>query len=438
MKRKFFALLTSATMLFSLAACDTNKVVTTAPTTPGTTAPTTDANREPGKILSQVRWLVDQYVEEVSCQYNEETNTLNITGEDFYPVEVLFYEGGKKVKLETVWDEDGNIYTQQEYNEKGQLISEQDAYGYQKLLEYDGDLLMKETVYQNDQLYSTVIHDYDDAGREIYNKEVINDGEEYGEVHWAYDDQGNLIHYQADSSYLDNHWYQIITHTYENGRLISSTYETDDPGSSWEYSVTYSYDDQGRKVGATYQDAVNGEAQDVYVYDDQGNLLMSVEHYPSDGWVEIVYEYAYDENGTLVQEYYKETSLSSGEIHYWENTKYTYGEQSSQPTEIVFTSSAEEVYTYFNEYDDDGNLIQEIQLIDDEEILNQAYTYDNNGKLVKVFLNDQEVLTGEDIQFFSGEEESDRYVTTQYTTASDAEEAAHINEYILQYIRKNY
>lgn len=443
MNKKILALLSAAVMLFSLTACNAGEPTATEPTTkPATTEPTTTepAAPETFQIISQVRWLVDTYVEEIDCQYDEKTNTLSITGEGIYPVEVLFFEGAKQVKKQTVLDDEGQIYTQQEYDEERKLIYEQDDYGYRRFYEYDGKLLIRETAYEEgDQPYSVKTWTYDDAGREISYTEEAEGGNVSEEISHTYDEEGNLIAYRLDSFYEDNHWYQVDTYTYDSGRLIKSTHEGDDPANAWDYSVAYSYDDQGRRVSALRTDEFYGVAEDVSIYDENDKLIRAVEHYQMDGWVETLYEYTYDDAGTVVREHYKESYPSSGEVFYWETTEYTHDSKSSlHPTSKIITNSNEEVYAYYNEYDEEGKLIEEYCLLDGEELYRKTYTYDTNGDLVKIDLDGQEVLSGEIEWFLNSEVEVECYISAQYKDTADAEEAAAVNDFILQYIREQY
>ena len=434
MNKKLFALLTSVILLFSLTACNRTPS-STENTTPPTTTP---AKSEPGQLISHVRWLVDGYVEEVDCQYNEATNTLYITGDGFYPVEVLFFEGTQQVQKQTVRDEDGQIYTQQEYDEAGKLVYEQDDYGYRRFYEYDGKLLIRETIYENgDQPYSVKVWTYDDAGREIDFTEEVNGGEISEQIRHTFDKDGNLVAYRLDSTYEEEHWYQEERYTYQNGRLTTSTHEGDDPATCWDYSVDYYYDEQGNKVGALRQDADYGQAEDQFTYDSHGRLICAVEHYQSDGWVVTLTEYGYDEAGRLIREHYQEGDPTDDTVYFWNTTTYAYNSQ-GKLTETIYTSSDDELRAHYNDYNSQGNLIQSCDLIDGEELLLQTYTYDSKNNLVRIDIGGAEVLSGEKILFVTGEEEPDRYIVTQYGDTTDAREAASVNEFILQYIRTHY
>ena len=437
MNKKVFALLVSAVMLCSLTAC--KKSASTEPTTAPATEPTTVPSKsEPVQLLSHVQWLADGDVGEVDCQYNEKTNTLNITGDGFYPVEVLFFEGAQQVQKQTVWDDEGLVFSQQEYDQDGKLLYEQDVYGYHRFYEYDGNLLIKETVYEDgDQLYSVKEWTYDDAGQEVRYSEETENGEASQNIRHSYDEEGNLIFYRLDSTYGDNAWYQEEAYTYTDGRLTASTHEGDDPVTSWDYTMIYYYDDLGRKVGALRQDADHGEAEDVFEYDDNGRLIRSSEHYQMDGWVEALHEYTYDDAGRLVWEHYEESYLSDGELFFWHTTTYVY-DSDGKVTEILYNSSDAELRVHYNMYDSQGNLIQSCDMIDGEEILLETYTYDADHNLVSISIDGTEVLKGEEIQFVSGENESDRYLVTQYGDTAEAQEATAVNQFILQYIRTHF
>ena len=436
--KRLFTLLLAVLMLFSLTACNTNEPAATTPTTEPTTEPT---QPEVSQIISQVQWVVNDpfdMKDKWDCQYDAMSNTLVITGEVYDTREIVFFEGCKQIQKETCLDEEGMIRSQKEYDEQGNLIYELDDYGYRRVYEYNGSLLVQETAYdEGDQPSSVKTWSYNDAGLEVAYAEKADEGQATHQETWVYDSDGNLIDHRWDSTYDDNAWYQYETFVYKDGLMVESTHEGDDPANAWDYSVVYGYDDRGRMVSALRKDDCYGEAEDTWEYDNEGRVIKSVEHYNMDGWVTVTNEYEYDADGHLIREYYQEVYLPDNELFSWDEVLYTY-DSDGQLTQKKSTSINETEYRNNYGYDGQGNRTLYSLQVDGEEQYLLICDYDSKGNRIRVDRNGETELTGDDILFLTNENDVEFYMAVQYKEAEASTEAAAVNDFILQYIQNNY
>jgi YD repeat-containing protein len=435
--KKLLAFIASVALLAGVAGCSGEIPEETAPaaTEPSSTV------REAASI-SRLQWLVnDAYDpgELWSCEYDPDSNTLVITGEGCGTREILFFEGGKQVRKETCMDGD-QILTQKEYDEQGSLICELDADGYRRVYTYDRGLLTTETVYLTDPEPLTVkTWSYDGNGRKVACSEVADDGQVIQQETWVYDGNGNLIDYRLNNVYNDNTWYQHEAFTYEEGVLVKSYHEGDDPANAWEYTIDYRYDDRGRKISALRHEEFYGDAEDIWEYDTQGRVTKSVEHYNMDGWLAETREFEYNSAGQLIREYFCENSEGDDEPSFWSETLYTY-DAAGLLTERTDANNSDEVTTVSCAYDAMGNRTLYSRRYNGEEEYLLICDYDSQGNLVRVDRNGEEVLKGESILFLTNENRLEFYMAAEYekAPAADAAEVTAVNEFILNYIQNSF
>lgn len=434
MNKRIFALLAAAVMLFSLTACSTNEPA-------ATTAPTTEPTQpEASQIISQVQWVLNDPFDmrdRWDCQYDAMSNTLIITGEVYGIREIVFFEGCKQVQKETCLDEDGMIRSQKEYDEQGNLIYELDDYGYRTVYTYEDGLLRKEeTYYEDAEPVTEKIWSYDDTGRKA-SCDVYEDAQLIQHESWSYDDAGFCNAHLQESYYNDDFYFDYETYVYQDGLMVESTHEGDDPSNAWDYSVSYRYDDQGRMISALNKDEFFGDAEDLWEFDTQGRVIKSVEHYNMDGWVAVINEYEYDADGHLIREYYQEVYLPDNELFSWDEVLYTY-DSDGQLTQKKSTSINETEYRNNYGYDSQGNRTLYSLVVDGEEQYLLICDYDSKGNRIRVDRNGETELTGDDILFLTNENDVEFYMAVQYEEATDSAEAAAVNDFILQYIQNIY
>lgn len=438
MNKKIFALLMTVVMLFSLTGCNNNEPAITNPTTePAVTEP---AQPEASRIISQVQWVVNDpfdMKDQWDCQYDAMSNTLVITGEVYDTREIVFFEGCKQVQKETCLDREGMILSQKEYDEQGNLIYEMDDYGYRKVYTYENGVLVKETDYFEDpEPVAETVWCYDDAGRKASCTEY-EDGQLVQQESWSYDDAGFCNAHRLESYYDDDFWFDYETFVYKDGLLVESTHDGDDPANAWDYSVSYRYDDQGRMVSALNKDEFYGNAEDTWEYDSEGRIIKSVEHSNMDGWFAVTNEFEYDAEGHLTRNAVQEVYLGDNEIYYSDEFLYTY-DSNGQLTQTKCNSLNGVQYTTSQSYDGHGNRTLYSHVVDGEEQYLLICDYDSKGNRIRVDRNGETELTSDEILFLTNENDVEFYMAVQYEDATDAAEAAAVNDFILQYIQNNY
>lgn len=437
MNKRIFALLAAAVMLFSLTACNNNEPAATNPTTEPTTEPT---QPEASRIISQVQWVVNDPFDmrdRWDCQYDAMSNTLIITGEVYGIREIVFFEGCRQVQKETCLDEDGMIRSQKEYDEQGNLIYELDDYGYRTVYTYEDGLLRKEETYCEDaEPVTEKIWSYDDTGRKA-SCDVYEDAQLIQHESWSYDDAGFCNAHLQESYYNDDFYFDYETYVYQDGLMVESTHEGDDPSNAWDYSVSYSYDDQGRMISALNKDEFFGDAEDLWEFDTQGRVIKSVEHYSMDGWVAATSEFSYDAKGHLTRKAFQEVYLADNEVIYSDESLYAY-DSNGQLTQTTCNSLNGTQYTTNQSYDAQGNRTLYSLVVDGEEQYLLICDYNSQGKRVRVERNGETELTGDDILFLTNENDVEFYMAVQYEEATDSAETAAVNDFILQYIQNIY
>ena len=246
-----------------------------------------------------------------------------------------------------VYDEDGNEVENISYDEHGN-IKEKTKY------EYDSNgKNIEETDYdKDDKIVRQVEIKYDAAGREAKWECYDEHGRCSIQRIYTRDEHGRLIQYDE---YHDGYTTKEEYERDENGNTIKSISYDSDGNITKIYE--YEYDETGREIKCVrYDDDETVAYWREYEYDEGGNKIRSRSYNTTENHEYTTYEWKYDENGR--------------EIY------------SSYETNDIVEEKQE------NEYDEDGNIIREIQTSYDSDTGQKQsqtideYTYDDNGNRI--------------------------------------------------------
>lgn len=409
-------------------ATETTETTQTTQTTETATTGTVEARR-----ISSLACLeeYDNSTTEVSIQYNDE-NPLELSYyfEDLLMWQECYFPGGEQIRSETLYDPDGFVAETSEYDEAGNKITmtfslEPGGETFQASFEYN-ELNLPTAIWiisETEEPFLVESCVYDDQGRVI---EQINRASEWAAAHdaeapdpeetikpevireiWTYDEDGAATEYsEYTNDILTNHetwvydqWgnvlenrssyiydeegceaYSIAINTYdENGNMIESFNEGDDPSNCWNYTSVYTYDEAGHLIEQVNTHADGDVVTDYWVYDENGNLLTCVTHFYMDGWFTCTTENTYNEDGVLIEELTKEECEYDPD--YVNHVTDSFDEDSDLTEEIY------EHYCYFNHiiytYDEAGRLIEEIHKDQDAYISRTVYDYDSNDNIIQ-------------------------------------------------------
>ena len=237
--------------------------------------------------------------------------------------------------------------------------------------------------------YDLLKNDTDEQSKELLSRFVFVPttvtsnikGEDYSydfSTELTYDENGNpLKHIHTDKGDAVE-----TVYTYADGRLVKEVATSD----GYTRTTEYAYDNAGhliRKNIATEDVFKDGTRTDqttyTYVYDDKGNLTEEkrVSVYRDGGGEEATTTYQYNADG---KETLKRTSFKSGS---WSEYTTEYRADGTLYKVTERHSSTDKVYV--NEYDEKERLWKEwIDPVDDEPYVNQEYTYDAAGRVVKI------------------------------------------------------
>jgi len=210
--------------------------------------------------------------------------------------------------------------------------------------------------------------------------------------------------YVAENIHAEESEVKVSKYSYsefdKNGNMIlEMKYD-----SSGEIEEKYEnkYNEKGNLIEEiSYLDEDEIAEHKTYERDEKGKIIKSFVHY-QDGTKDTI-GYKYDGEGNLTE---KITVDSYGEIESKEmaqykdgklilNEKYEYDElmknetfeldDSGNITEQNVWSAEKENVTFRNTFDEKGNLLEQRQYNDNEELTGKAgYYYDDNGKLIKI------------------------------------------------------
>lgn len=321
--------------------------------------------------------------------YDVMDRLVSIEGEDSL-VSYSYHQDGQ---LSGVKDGNGNT-TSYEYDKAGNIIETTDplgnraSYAYDEAgnlsevkdengntVTYDYDALNRLVSKDTGEALSTASYGYDSMGRLTLMDDVT------GESLYTYDEAGRLVKAKdgngREISYAYDAFGNVTEAVYPDGRKASYTYDalnrmtsvTDLDGKT----TAYTYDADGNLTGAERED---GETR--ITYDELGRVTGLVNTH--EGKTISLYGYAYDGRGNIIQE---KIRLYDGDSYVEKENRYTYDGMS----QLIKSEEKEEgklaaATTYL--YDPAGNRLQ-MEIFSDGEELTVNYTYDEAGRLVKVW-----------------------------------------------------
>lgn len=202
-------------------------------------------------------------------------------------------------------------------------------------------------VYSDGSIY-TYNYSFDEQGQLVSS----NYSEEHGDIsrtEYTYNEKGELIKYYYKDSYMED----IVEYTYdENGNHKTAKHSD---GNGVIYDVEYFYNEFNYLVQEKYvtkTDLGLEIATYDYEYDIFGNLIKKV--YTNKGKINSVTIYTYDKKDNCIEEVYTTDYINKV-------TNYTYDENNYCIKKVVTTSDSIR-YEYTMTYDENGNLIKEIEI----------------------------------------------------------------------------
>lgn len=204
--------------------------------------------------------------------------------------------------------------------------------------------------------YMPTSFEYDLIGKNGTNEITYNDNNLPATETVEREDARGLIEFIYDSDG------NIITQRVTNNGYVSA--------------YAYTYNSQGKRIGAVYSDQDENSASYVFEYDDNGNLIKQT-YLGTDG---ITYEYyfGYDANGNMITQ----EGIFEGISQYTLAIVYTYDDNGRVISEVgTYSDDTQESYEYT--YDAKGNCIKEIFTDYDGFEYCYDFTYDDNGNMVE-------------------------------------------------------
>ncbi len=304
---------------------------------------------------------------------------------------VTFYNEQGHVKKEIYYDNDGEIdyecdheYT---FDDKGNMLSKK---------QYTDGTLSREYEYSYkasnpSETYESKRTDYhDDSTKRI---EIYNENRETVSA-TEYDAQGNVTYSSTFEYEYDDNGELLKRYEYENGRLTDINeyaYYPDDPDETYFNKHIIYYEDSSHRI--VVYNTRGGIISDTYyfadstkhetLYDGNGNTLSDT-YYDADGNIsdKYTYEYTFDDKGNvMLEKEYKDGKLYSQteysyktddpeDVYKSQRTYYhddlskeviKYDEHGATISEVVYDAqgNVEFSVTYENEYDDEGNFLNE-------------------------------------------------------------------------------
>ena len=147
----------------------------------------------------------------------------------------------------------------------------------------------------------------------------------------------------------------------EKYNIISIAYNYDDGTSEIE---KFEYDEYNNLVKYVFNDNIHE-----YIYDENGNVITYISG-------EEITEYSYDESGNLLSEIFMPDGKNIAT-----SNKYEYDEN-NKVVKHIFNSYIGERITVYT-YNELGLIIEERNISSDDGYL-KTYTYDENGRLIKI------------------------------------------------------
>lgn len=291
------------------------------------------------------------------------------------------------VSGEWEYNEDGINYgyTKYEYDERGNVVTYEYDNGYKSIWNED------EWVYEYD--YTEIDGVPDNLGEAEYNKDGLpllqvtydEDGEVRYRTEYDYDcDKDGKIEmvieiqyskYDEESEEIENRYYFDYD---SEGRLVEILCSREGEGKTNFYEVEY--DSEGRVETEIYH---AGNTKYEYDYDEKDRLVEFVRYYKSsEKWErEDRLKYDYDEKGNLLEVERYDGGEKDGTIDY----KY----DGKKLTSVTYTEDGEKSMVFKYKYN--GKKITSGDLTEyGEEVETTKLTYDDNGNLIEVEMENGE------------------------------------------------
>ena len=212
-----------------------------------------------------------------------------------------------------------------------------------------------------------------------YKKELaFNDGQVVSWFIYEYDSSGNEIYVTEYSEYEGEIYSKSCVKEYDaNGNVLLETYfEDGEKGNYYEHE----YDENGNEISFDCYDKNGWSTGYVMEYNDH-NLCIKKQNHVADGEekkASFFTEYFYDDNGNLIKEVDydsdgKETSVKIYSLN--EEGKPYYAEVKS-------SKDNDNISRYYYTYDHMGNVVNETRCFEDKSISN-IYEYDSQGRMIK-------------------------------------------------------
>jgi len=382
---------------------------------------------------------------EYSCRADDPTHTYRSKhvyyDKDGYKY-VTFYNEQGHVTKEIYYDNDGEIdyernheYT---FDNKGNILSQKEYIDGKLSIEYEYSY---KTSHPSETYQSKRIDYRGDSTKrvEIYNenRETVSATE--------YDAEGNVTYNFTFEYEYDGNGKLLKRREYENGRLVETSeyaYYPDGSGDTYFNKLIMYYEDSSYRI-VVYNTRGSIDSDTHYfadftkhetIYDGNGNEL-SETYYDADGNIseKYTYEYTLDDKNNVVfeKEYrdgklYSETEYSyrtddpdnvyaSQRIYYYNDLSkeiVKYDEYSATVSEVVYDAQGNVTFsaTYENEYDNEGNFLNEKKYEDgvltcwwEYSYYTNGYSgtyvsrrteyYDNGEKIVTLYSDDNEIIS---------------------------------------------
>ncbi len=258
------------------------------------------------------------------------------------------------------------------YDKNGDCIEERftNSLGAKSIYRYT-DTEIYEEVYDPDgshYLHQITLNKNGDILKASYTDFTNNCSDE---TTYEYDSQGRVIKETFTSSDDMGGWGYTEVHTWSGN--VCNIVSTDTDGVVTKYTITYTYDREGRVIKEVYDDIFTSE----YQYDKYGNQIYNK-------WSDVdgnnhLYRCEYDANGNLVFEYYEENGI----LQYKYSAKYD--DQGQLMNESYDSPIDGYWYTRDRYYDAEGRYTGEYYE-DNTNSMRETVTYDSNGFITHVDL----------------------------------------------------
>ena len=234
----------------------------------------------------------------------------------------------------------------------------------------DGRLKMEETYNSNDLLFSTIIYEYDDAGRLVKQAEFgIKDAPE-GYKSYEYDSKGRKT--------------LMISFVAENDKEYSE-----------EYRTSYEYDEDGNLTKAV--SARDGKTVSITAYEYKDGLCVDEKNYEGESFVISEYKYEYDADGQQI----RCVRIDNMEGDTTEN-RYTYTADGLLLADLSYDADGKVISRTEHSYDANGNAVKLSVYNANGGLISSTsnvYTYDDYGNIKRCAVTHSDGSKGTTTQY---------------------------------------